>query len=99
MGNTARLILFVTLFLLLQFELWFSSRGVVKTLYLYHQVQIQKQADQDMEKKLAALQLEIHNLKKNPEAIEAHARNDLGMIKKGEVFYRLVPKKERRTRH
>ncbi len=33
------------------------------------------------------LAAEIHDLKNGTEAIEEHARNDLGMIKSGEVFY------------
>lgn len=33
---------------------------------------------------------DIQDLKKGGAAIEEHARNDLGMIKQGEIFYRPI---------
>lgn len=38
----------------------------------------------------AILMADIFDLKHGNEAIEEHARNDLGMIKKGEVFYQIT---------
>ena len=38
----------------------------------------------------AALQAEVTDLQQGLDAIEEHAREDLGMIKKGETFYQVV---------
>lgn len=38
-----------------------------------------------------ALRVEIEDLREGKDAIEARARKELGMIKKGETFYQIVP--------
>jgi cell division protein FtsB len=38
---------------------------------------------------------DIHDLKSGNEAIEERARNNLGLIKKGEIFYQVVAPPEK----
>ena len=53
----------------------------------------QKNQNDISTKSAAALANEIASLKKGGNAIENRARNDLGMVKKDEVFYQIVTKK------
>lgn len=85
--------IFLALFILLlvlQYQLWFAPGGVTSLFRLQQSIQHQI----DMNKQLAArnnqLIADINDLKNGNEAIEERARNDLGMIKKGEVFYQIV---------
>jgi cell division protein FtsB len=78
------------LFLILQFKLWFSDEGLFRMFQLRHEVAIQAEKNQELQKSNNALRADIDALKKGDNSIEEHARNDLGMIKKGEVFYQIV---------
>jgi cell division protein FtsB len=60
----------------------------------YFLLQTQIQAQQESNAKLIArnqiLKEEIIDLKSGTEAIEERARNELGLVKEGETFYRVV---------
>lgn len=85
----------VTLLLLallgwLQYSLWFGKNG----LHDYWQVNdavVQARSDnQQLKARNNALFAEIDDLNGGQEAIEERARSELGMIKPGEKFYRVV---------
>jgi len=76
----------------LQYELWFSKNGVREYFALREAITIQKQQDEQLEKQNQQMIIQINTLKQGHEAIEEHARNDLGMIKPGETFYEVVKK-------
>jgi cell division protein FtsB len=80
-------------FLFLQYQLWFAKGGVAQSIkqhnLLVHQGDSLSQL-KDRNKKLAA---NVHDLKSGHQMVESHARQDLGMIKKGEVFYQTVNSK------
>lgn len=84
------IIALVLLLILLQYELWVSPGGVFSVLRLRSHVIEQQHENEKVLKRNYALVAEIKDLKNNNEAIEEHARNDLGMVKKGEVFYQVV---------
>jgi len=44
-----------------------------------------------LENRNAQVEIEILNLKNGLEAVEERARSELGMIKKNELFYQLIP--------
>lgn len=77
---------------LVQRQLWFGENGLVE----YRQVSerlLQQQADnQKLEERNSLLKEEVSDLKSGLEAIEELARNDLGFIKPGETFYRVIPR-------
>ena len=54
------------------------------------QVKAQKQVNQRTQARNAVLDAEVRDLKQGTEAIEERARNELGMIKRDEVFFQIV---------
>ena len=81
------------LFLLLQYALWFSPGGVISIWHLQHVIKQQQQSNANLAKRNSAIHADIRDLKSGNKAIEAHARQDLGMIKSNETFYQVVKTK------
>lgn len=77
--------------LALQVELWFSDDGYRKTLKLRAAVAEQRELNDSLRDRNAALDAEVINLKNGQEAAEERARTDLGMIGTRETFYQVVP--------
>ena len=75
----------------LQAELWLSDDGYRKTLKLRAAVAEQRELNESLRARNAALDAEVVNLKQGRDAAEERARTDLGMIGKQETFYQVVP--------
>jgi cell division protein FtsB len=75
----------------LQGELWFADDGYRKTLKLRGAVAEQRDLNESLRVRNAALDAEVINLKKGRDAAEERARTDLGMIGQHETFYQVVP--------
>lgn len=84
------IIIGVILFILLQYNLWFSQNGIMSSHYLAHTMQHVKAENQNIEDKNNQLKEDIQQLKHNPSAIAAKARENFGMIKPGETYYNIV---------
>jgi cell division protein FtsB len=82
----------VVLIALLQYPLWLGKGGWLRVWDYDRQVQSQREANQKLEQRNAALDAEVRDLKSGYEAIEERARYELGMIKEGEIFVQ-VPQK------
>ena len=80
-----------TVALLLQAQLWFSDGGYRKTVKLRQAVADQRELNDRLRLRNAALDAEVINLKQGLEAAEERARTDLGMIGPKETFYQVVP--------
>lgn len=87
--KTLALIL-VIIFAFLQYELWFSKNGVREYIALKEAITAQKKVNTEAAEQNQRLVIEVNNLRHGHEAIEEHARNDLGLIKPGETFYQVV---------
>jgi len=90
-GSRWLLVLLTTAGLGLQAELWFSDDGYRKTLNLREAVADQRDLNDILRDRNAALDAEVVNLKQGQDAAEERARTDLGMIGKAETFYQVVP--------
>jgi cell division protein FtsB len=77
-------------FIFLQYRLWFVSGGVYEMLGLKKTVNTQKNENDNLKKHNDDLLQQIKRLQNSTDATEAHARNELGMIKKDEKFYEIV---------
>lgn len=74
----------------LQYRLWFSEGSWGEVTGLQNQVAHQKRDNEGLQERNNALAAEVEDLKSGEEAIEERARSELGMIKPGEKFYRVV---------
>jgi len=74
----------------LQYRLWFGGNGTRGVAALDAQVQQQARDNAGLTQRNEALAAEVEDLKSGEAAIEERARSELGMIKPGETFYRVV---------
>ncbi len=82
-------ILFVTL-CALQVNLWVGKGSLGEVWSLKKTVAEQQQVNANLIARNTALNAEVLDLKNGMAAIEERARTELGMIKEGETFYRIV---------
>ncbi|MDQ8039384.1 MAG: septum formation initiator family protein [Rickettsiella sp.] len=80
------------LFLILQYKLWFQSDGLWRVQRLKQAIVKQNQENLKLSQQNETLVAETKDLKIGKAALEAHARNDLNMIKPNELFYLIVDK-------
>jgi len=84
--------LLLIIFSLLQYRLWFGKNSVPDYLALQEVVTRQLAANDKLKQRNKLLYADTDDLKLGTEAIEERARNELGMIKENETFFRLIPK-------
>jgi cell division protein FtsB len=80
----------LALLLLLQYPLWLGKGSWLKVWEMGRQVEAQKQVNEQTQKRNAALDAEVRDLKRGTDAIEERARSELGMVKQGEVFFQMI---------
>ena len=79
------------LIVVLQYPLWLGKGGWLRVWDLDRQVGVQKQTNDKLGQRNAALDAEVRDLKQGFEAVEERARYELGMIRQDEVFFQVVP--------
>jgi len=84
------LLLLLLLLVYLQYQLWFGDGSLQDVWELHQEVELQRLENIELRERNAALQAEVTDLQQGLDAIEEHAREDLGMVKKGETFYQVV---------
>src|SRR5690606_749081 len=91
-----RIVLLLLLVLLgwLQYRLWFGSGGQREVAQRDAQVRQQARDNAGLQQRNDALAAEVEDLKSGEAAVEERARNELGMIKPGETFYRVIEPQE-----
>ena len=82
------------LLLLLQLQLWFGTHGIFKLSSLRSNIEQTRDQNDAQSRQNEQLHSEVVELKEGKEALEERARSQLGFIKEGEVFYRILPAKE-----
>ncbi len=83
--------------LLLQYPLWFGSGGVFTVWQLNREIDAQKKENAQLKERNQALEAQVNDLKQGLEVIEGRARSELGMVKKGEIFYQVIDPKPGNT--
>jgi cell division protein FtsB len=84
------LLLLLLLLVYLQYRLWIGDGSLQEVWELHREVEAQREENLQLRERNAALEAEVRDLQQGLDAIEEHAREDLGMIKEGETFYQLV---------
>ena len=84
------LVALVALLAFLQYRLWWGEGGRRSVAGLQKQVEQQARENAGLRQRNAALAAEVEDLKSGEAAVEERARSELGMIKPGETFYRVV---------
>ena len=84
------LVLLVLLLAALQYKLWYGSGGQHEVASLKAQVAVQAAENRSLQARNDALAAEVADLKAGGEAVEERARSELGMVKPGETFYRVI---------
>ncbi|MBA6292923.1 cell division protein FtsB [Colwellia sp. MB3u-70] len=85
---TAVLLIFLVL---LQYRLWFGKNSVPDYLALEEEVTRQLANNNKLKQRNKLLYADTDDLKSGTEAIEERARHELGLIKQGETFFRVIP--------
>ena len=80
------------LLFLLQVQLWFGSHGLGQLRALQNTIAHEKAKNDQMMVRNEQLHAEVEELKDGKDALEERARSQLGFIRDGETFYRVVPK-------
>ncbi len=84
------LLVLALLLALLQYRLWFGNGGQREVAALRTQVATQEVENLKLRQRNEALAAEVENLKSGEAAVEERARSELGMVKPGETFYRVI---------
>jgi len=88
---SSRIILCLAIILVagFQYMFWFGEGGYYDHQKLMQQIQQQTEVNQELKERNRILGAEVYDLKNGAEAIEEHARLDLGLIKPNETFVQM----------
>lgn len=85
------LLVLVVLVCLIQYPLWLGKGGWFTVWDLQRQVAEQRETNDGLRTRNAALDAEVRDLSGGTEAVEERARGELGMMREGEVFVQILP--------
>ncbi len=80
----------ITLIVLLQYPLWLGKGSWLKVWMADREVTAAREENLRLQNRNMILAAEVNDLKQGFDAIEEHARSDLGMIKQDEVLFQVV---------
>jgi cell division protein FtsB len=83
-------IILMLLLVFLQYRLWFESDGIIDMMRVKRQLALEAVQNEKLKKRNEILIRQIQNLQTSNVAVEARARGELGMVKRGETFYQVV---------
>ena len=73
-----------------QYPLWIGKGGWFRVVELEQQVKAQRETNGRLKVRNDAMSAEVKDLKTGTEAIEEHARAELGMVKSDEIFVQVI---------
>lgn len=83
-------LMLAVLLLLIQYPLWLGKGGLLRVWEMERQIEAQRASNARLQARNAALDAEVRDLKQGLEAVEERARNELGMIRRDEVFFQVL---------
>ena len=79
----------------LAYALWWGKGGFRQVWELESQLQSHQQLNRELAARNFELDAEVRDLKQDYHALEERARSDLGMIRRGEIFFQITDKPQR----
>ncbi|MBX3638933.1 MAG: cell division protein FtsB [Nitrosomonas sp.] len=83
-------IVLMMLIALIQFPLWTGKGGWFQVHTIEQDIIQTQEENLKLQNRNMIFHAEINDLKQGTDAIEERARNDIGMIKKNEIFFQIV---------
>lgn len=80
----------IVVFVYLQYRLWIGEGSFANLAQLQSEIEKQSGENARLEERNRLLIAEVMALRNDSDALEERARNDLGMIKKGETFFMVL---------
>ncbi len=74
----------------LQYRLWFAEGSLAERTRLEQQIAEQKEINRGLRERNAVLEREVLELQSGNEVVEERAREQLGLVREGEVFYQFT---------
>lgn len=87
-----KLLSFILLLLIagMQYPLWLGKASWLKVMQVEQDLAAAREHNRMLQHRNNKLEAEVSDLKQGLEAIEEHARSDLGMVKEGEILFQIV---------
>ena len=82
-------LLLIVLLGLLQYRLWFGQHSIADYFRQQEELKSQQASNLELEKRNRVLRADVKDLQQGLDAIEERARNELGLIREDEVFFRM----------
>lgn len=83
-------VIIIGLVLVLQYRIWFGQHGMQDFRELQSDVARQETANESLEQRNQLIAADIDDLRNALEAVEERARNELGLVRPEETFFRLI---------
>ncbi|ANS86523.1 cell division protein FtsB [Vibrio scophthalmi] len=83
-------LILILLFGWLQYTLWLGKNGITDFQAVSADIEVQNQVNTNLAVRNNEMFAEIDDLRQGLDAIEERARHELGMVKEGETFYRII---------
>ncbi len=80
----------ILLFFLLIYSLIWGKNGMIEHAAIRSEIEVQQLVNGELQDRNNKMFAEIEDLRQGLDAIEERARNELGLVKEGETFYRIV---------
>nr|WP_246722684.1 septum formation initiator family protein [Aliikangiella sp. G2MR2-5] len=88
-------IIFALIICIIQYRIWLGDGSYREIKQLKVQIAEQKAQNEQLKAQNEQLKKEVLALRTNPDVLEEKARENLGLIKSGETFYRIIPKEDK----
>jgi cell division protein FtsB len=84
----ALIVILLVLIIIVQYRIWVGKDSLVDVWQLDRAVSAQREENQRLKLRNQQLAAEVRDLKDGLAAVEARAREELGLVRKGETLYR-----------
>ena len=88
----------ILLLLLLQYRLWLAEGGLAEVVRLRERIESERERNEMLEARNQSLEQQVLELQSGNRVIEQRAREDLGLIKEGEIYYQFPSNQETEQR-